>query len=348
VTRLSSTDALTVCPKSMVYGPCGGVGFDGSCEVDERRCVFLQRAPVPWRPASSPAASLPELPRSAAARRSIELLASRPVVVADFAARALDRDSLDRCADALAGSVDVVLAGDSGRSRVQFSPALRAALIQAHGLPVWSGLNCRDRNRVALEGELAALAEVGVFAVHCVTGDHTQTGDRPDAQPVFDLDSARLAALARRYGHLVSVAEAPQSPPQDGRPARLVEKERAGAELCFVNHAGGPAAVARFVEQARQAGSLAGFIACVPVVLDRDSAALLASFTSLVLPDGFLERVLEAADPREEGIRAAVELSEAMLAVPGVVGVDLSGGPRPGGELDYALSVARIGRLLAA
>jgi len=165
---------------------------------------------------------------------------------------------------------------------------------------------------------------------------------------VFDLDSARLAALARRYGHLVSVAEAPLSPPQDGRPARLVEKERAGAELCFVNHAGGPAAVARFVEQARQAGSLAGFIACVPVVLDRDSAALLASFTSLVLPDGFLERVLEAADPREEGIRAAVELSEAMLAVPGVVGVDLSGGPRPGGELDYALSVARIGRLLAA
>ena len=52
----------------------------------------------------------------------------------------------------LAGSVDAVLAGDAGAARVQFPPAYRASLIQATGLAVWTGFNCRDRNRVAMEG----------------------------------------------------------------------------------------------------------------------------------------------------------------------------------------------------
>ena len=339
MTRESASAAVADCPKSMVYGPCGGVGFDGVCEVGDRRCVFLDDRLVRW---GAPTPSPPE--RTPAARRGTALLERGEVVIADFPARALDGDSLAECADILALTADAVLAGDAGTARVQFSPALRAAMIRARGVEVWTGLNCRDRNRVALEGELASLVEAGGLGVHCVTGDHTDVGGRPDATPVFDLDSTRLAALARGYGHLVSVAEAPLSPPVRVRPQRLVEKERAGAEVCFVNHAGGVDAVADFVGQARGAGSQALFVACVPVVLDRPSAELLASFTSLVLPEGLLARVLDAADPREEGIRAAVEASEAMWEIPGVVGVDLSGGPLPGGEKPYAQAVAEIGR----
>jgi hypothetical protein len=32
------------CPKRMVFGPCGGVRPDHSCEVDSRRCPFTHRA----------------------------------------------------------------------------------------------------------------------------------------------------------------------------------------------------------------------------------------------------------------------------------------------------------------
>lgn len=333
------------CPKHMEYGPCGGVEFDGTCEVGTAvggpgRCVFLDTPVIRWHGGSPAATDAP------GAARMREILSTTQIVVADFPARALDAASLAECAAALRGTVDAVLAGDSGRERVQFPPAYRTALIRAEGVEVWSGFTCRDRNRVAMEAELAALAHAGVSGVHCVTGDHTRTGSRPDAQPVFDLDSTQAAALARASGHLVSVAEAPATPPVERRPARLLEKERAGAEICFVNHAGGVEPVATFIAESQALGSKLGFIPCIPIVLDRDSAELLKSFTTLVLPPGYLDRILAAADPRAEGIAAAVELGRGFQQLPGVVGVNLSGGTQQGGELEFARALAEIGEAL--
>jgi 5,10-methylenetetrahydrofolate reductase len=325
-------ERLLECPKHMEFGPCGGVNFDGSCEVSPARCVFLDLPTVRWtEPAPPPARSTMR-----------DRMARRQVVVADFPAAALSSSSIAECGGVLAGRVDAVLAGDAGNARVQFSPAYRAGLIRASGVDVWTGLNCRDRNRVALEGELAALADVGVAGVHCVTGDHTLTGDRPDAAPVFDLDSTELAALARSAGHLVSVAEAPATPPVHRRPERLLEKMRAGAEVCFVNHAGGAAPVRAFIDRAQQLGAAMAFIPCVPVVVDRESAALLESFTTLVLPDGFLSRILASSDPFAEGIAAAVELSLELLEIEGVRGVNLSGGTSAGREAWFAEALATI------
>lgn len=331
----------------MEYGPCGGVEFDGTCEVADHACVFLETPTVRWHGLEPVEAASGDPTPSAGAAAMRALLATRPIVVADFPARALSAGSIAECAAALQGRVDVVLAGDAGSARVQFPPAYRASLIQEAGVDVWTGLNCRDRNRVALEGELAALAEVGVAGVHCVTGDHTATGDRPDAEPVFDLDSTRLTALARASGHLVSVAEAPATPPVERRAARLVEKERAGAELCFVNHAGGAEPVAVFVAEARALGSQLGFIPCIPVVVSRESAELLSTFTTLVLPPGYLEQILAAQDPYEAGIGAAVALGRELLLIDGVVGVNLSGGTSVGGEAAFADALGIIGDELA-
>ncbi len=331
----------------MEYGPCGGVEFDGTCEVSPHRCVFLDLPTVRWHGVASvePAGHsdpVPAAPVSSGAVEMRALMATRPVVVADFPARALDAASIAECGAILAGHVDAVLAGDAGSARVQFPPAYRASLIRAAGLQVWTGFNCRDRNRVAMEGELAALAHVGVAGVHCVTGDHTSTGQRPDATPVFDLDSTEAASLARANGHLVSVAEAPATPPVDRRPDRLLEKFRAGAEVCFVNHAGGAAPVASFVARAQDLGATMAFIPCIPVVVDRESAELLRTFTTLVLPEGYLERILDAADPFAAGIAAAVELGREFLAIDGVTGVNLSGGAGPGREAWFAEALGRI------
>ena len=120
------------------------------------------------------------------------------------------------------------------------------------------------------------------------------------------------------------------------------EKLRAGADVCFVNHAGGAEPVRRFIDEV---GVSAAFVPCVPVVVDHASADLLESFTTLVLPDGFLARVREAPDPRAEGIALAVALAEEMLAIPGVVGVNLSGG-REGAEESFAEAQAEVARRL--
>jgi 5,10-methylenetetrahydrofolate reductase len=334
----------TDCPKRMTYGPCGGVEPDGGCEVPDhpgRRCVFVDGPVVHWP--ARPAVSQPAISPLATA---LGVSTDRPVVIADLPARALDVDSLRRSASRLAGQVDAVLLGDHGGERVQLPPALRAGLVQAEGTPAWAGLNCRDRNRVALEGELAGLAAVGVPGVHCVTGDHPSVGHRPDAAAVFDLDSTELAALAATAGLLTSVAENPVAPPVALRAERVAQKAAAGARVCFVNHTSGATAVRSFVSAAQTACTGLGvdleFVACVAVVTDQASAALLRSFTGLELPPGYLETILRADDVRATGIRMAVDLAQSLLAVPGVRGVNLSGVPRPGAELAAAGVLAEI------
>ncbi|TIC82025.1 methylenetetrahydrofolate reductase [Nocardioides sp. GY 10127] len=331
----------------MVHGPCGGVTTTGACEVDPRPCPFVDAATVTWR-GPDPDPGVVAQPGAAAMRA---LLATRPVVVVDLPAAPLSPASIREVGAILTGRVDAVLAGDAGDARVQLPPAYRAHLLREAGLVTWTGFNNRDRNRVALEGELAALADVGVAGVHCVTGDHTRTGDRPDAAPVFDLDSTQTAALARRHGHLVSVGESPAAPPTGRRAARLAEKERAGAEVCFVNHCGGLEPIRAFAAEARDLGVGVGFVPCVPIVLDARSAALLASFTTSPMPPGYAERILAARDPRAEGIALAVQLCQDLLALGadlGLVGVDLSGGPGPGQKAWYAEAVGEIAdRVLA-
>ena len=341
--HITATDG---CPKHMVHGPCGGVGFDGACELGDRRCSFVDQPTVAYREGPDAARTTQAEPTPPLGNDLRALLRTGRVVVTDFPATALSATSISRTAEILAGRTHAVLAGDSPRHRTQFPPSYRATLIQATGLRAWAGVNCRDRNRVALEGELAALAHLGVAGVHCVTGDHTALGSRADARPVFDLDSTDLTARAAAAGLLTSVAESPASPPTTHRPGRLVEKVRAGAEVCFVNHCGGARPVRDFVTAVRSVGADPWFVACVPVVIDRGSAELLASFTSLVLPGGFLDRILSADDPRSAGVDAAVELAEVLLDVDGVAGVNLSGGSAAGRDEDFATALAEIGNRL--
>lgn len=328
------------CPKHMTHGPCGGVMPNGQCEAAAFTCPWTRRPTAQWS-GPRPAGSVPHT--------LLSLMQQRPVVVADLSAPACDRNETLRSLKALTGHVDAVLTGDLPGARVQFPPSFLASLVHTVGAVAWVGLNCRDRNRVALEGELAALAAIGVGGVHCVTGDHPAVGHRPDAQPVFDLDSTELAALARSAGLLVSVAEAPCSPPVSARAVRLVEKVRAGAQVCFVNHAGGADPVARFVAAVSMAlDAPIPFIACVPLILDRASAELISGFPGLVLPPGYVEGILDSRDPHRAGTDAALRLCSELLGIPGIRGIDISTVPVPGRELQTARAVAAVGQELGA
>jgi methylenetetrahydrofolate reductase (NADPH) len=321
------------CPKRMVFGPCGGVRDDGRCEVAEHPCAFLGE-PLPRWPGD---ARMPTATGSAL----MSAAQQRPVVLADLSVAPFDRSSIRRVVAELAPVADGLLAGEHA-DRPDFPPALLAAEVRAAGGTPWTTLACRDRNRVVLEQELAGLAAVGADGVLCVTGDARGPGVRAGASQVFDLDGTRLAALAADAGLAVAVPESPEAPPTDLRPGRVAGKQRAGAQLCVLNHVSTPERVTRFVAAARAAGATLPFVAGVAVYTDERSARVLQRFPGLRLDAAVVERVLAATDPRAAGIAAAVAEARALLAVPGVVGVNLSGMGSAAGEDDGARVKAAI------
>jgi 5,10-methylenetetrahydrofolate reductase len=262
-------------------------------------------------------------------------------VLADLSVPPFDPVALRRVVGVLAPVSDGLLAGEHA-NRPDLPPTLLAAeVLDAGGRP-WTTLACRDRNRVVLEQELAGLAAVGVDAVLCVTGDARGPGVRPGATQVFDLDGPRLAALAAAAGLPVAVPESPAAPPVAARPARVAAKQRAGARVCVLNHVRTPAEVAALVAAARAAGATLPFVAAVAVYTDERSARVLQRFPGLHVDDATVERVLTAPDPRAAGIAAAVAEARALLAVPGVVGVNLSGPASAAGEDDGARVKAEV------
>nr|WP_281372018.1 methylenetetrahydrofolate reductase C-terminal domain-containing protein [Modestobacter versicolor] len=322
------------CPKRMVFGPCGGVRDDGGCELAEHPCVFLA-PPLPrWpaRPATPPAPRPDGL---------LDRAQRGPVVLADLTVAPFDRASVRSVVGVLAPVSDALLVGEH-QGRPDLPPTLMAQEVLAAGGRPWTTLACRDRNRLVLEQELGGLAAVGVDGVLCVTGDGRRPGARPEVSSVFDLDGTRLAALATAAGLSAAVAESPDAPPVPLRPARVAEKQRAGAQLCVLNHVAGPAQLATFTAAARAAGATLPFIASVAVYTDERSARVLQRFPGLHLDAAVVERVLTAPDTVVAGIAAAVAEARALLAVPGVVGVNLSGLASAHGEATAAAVKAEV------
>jgi methylenetetrahydrofolate reductase (NADPH) len=313
------------CPKHMVMGPCGGVRDGGGCEVVAGPCVF--EAPVAW-PEENRVAAVP--PRRV------------PLVLADYTADPYSVPMLTTVAGTLAASCDAVLVGEH-QNRPDFPPVLLASLLQAAGARPWMSLACRDRNRLVLEQELNGLRYLDVDAVLCVTGDARGHDVRPDVTQVFDLDGPRLAALAAATGLTAAVPETPAAPPRDLRPERLAQKQRAGAAVAVLNHAAA-ATVAAFMAGAARAGVTIPVIAGVAVYTDEPSAAVLHALPGLELDQAAVSAVLDDPDPVEAGLAAAAREAAALLAIPGIAGVNLSGLGSARGYA-YAASIkAELGR----
>lgn len=70
-------------------------------------------------------------------------------------------------------------------------------------------MTCRDRNRLALQSDLLSAYTLGIRNVLSLTGDHTTTGDHPQAKPVYDLDSVSLLFAMSRLEQGFDLVDSP-------------------------------------------------------------------------------------------------------------------------------------------
>jgi methylenetetrahydrofolate reductase (NADPH) len=109
-----------------------------------------------------------------------------------------DLTELLASAESFRGRVDAVNITDNKSSVMNMSALALGRLLQEKGWEPILNISCRDRNRLALQGDLLGAAAFGIRNLLAVTGDYASMGDHPQAKPVFDLDSIQLLGAIQK------------------------------------------------------------------------------------------------------------------------------------------------------
>ena len=237
--------------------------------------------------------------------------------------------------------VDAVNATDNTAAHAHASSLAVAIALQQLDMEPVMQLVCRDRNRLALEAEIAGASLHGIENICCLTGDDVTAGDEPEARRVFDLDSIQLlvTANAMRGGHYLSgrkidppphlflgAVENPSAPPVHYRVERALKKVRAGARFLQLQVGFDRAPLESFMAGAVETG-LAEQAAILPsICLVRSPSALRfidEKVPGISVPPELIERCERAADPEAECFDVACELAEHARSLPGVRGLHL-------------------------
>ena len=238
--------------------------------------------------------------------------------------------------------VDAVNVTDGAGARVTLSSFAAAAILANAGIEPVLQITCRDRNRIALAGELIGAAAQGVRNILVLYGDEPAVGDEPEAMPVYDLDSKAVMTLARRMrdqGTLpsgraivpppslfIGAADTPLDPPLGWRPEGLLAKAEAGADFVQTQFCFDLDVARRYAARLVETGvteRLHLLIGVGPIASARSARWMRDNLHGVTVPDEVIERLERAADPATEGRRLCTELIAGLRETPGVSGVHL-------------------------
>lgn len=90
------------------------------------------------------------------------------------------------------GMVDAFVVPEMSNAVMRMSSLGGAMILQEKGMETVMQVNCRDRNRIALQADLLAAYACDVTTVMAVTGEDPSFGDHPKARSVYDIELLEL------------------------------------------------------------------------------------------------------------------------------------------------------------
>ena len=227
-----------------------------------------------------------------------------------------DLSHLINKAEILRGMVHAFNLTDSAGSNMTMGNIAVANILSAAGFDPILQVACRDRNRLALQGELLAADVLGIHNILCMTGDPPTGGDHPEAKPVFDLDAVQLLSTIRSLnsGHDLSgnllmgtpklfpgAVVNPGAANLEQEISRMAQKIDAGAQFFQTQAVFNPDLFEIFMDKARPFGIpiLAGII-----VLKSGKMAhyLNKHLPGVDVPKAMVEEIDQASSRKDAGI----------------------------------------------
>jgi 5,10-methylenetetrahydrofolate reductase len=238
------------------------------------------------------------------------------------------------------GWVDAINAVDASGANCHMSSVGICALLTRMGYAPVMQISCRDKNRIAIQGDVLGAAAMGVSNVLCLTGDGVQAGDQPGAKPVFDLDCMSLLETVRTMRDeqkflsgrkltsppnvFLGAAINPFAPPYDFRPHRLAKKIEAGAQFVQSQYCFDVPMFREYMKRVRDMGLHEKcYIMCGvgPLASAKTAKWIRSNVPGIHIPDAVIKRLEGAEKQKEEGKRLCIDIINEVKEIEGVSGI---------------------------
>ena len=237
------------------------------------------------------------------------------------------------------GSVDAFLVPEMSNAVMRMSSLGGAVILQREGMETVAQLNCRDRNRIALQADLLSAYGIGITSVMAVAGEDPSYGDHHQARSVYDIDLLELLRVIRdlQTGKDMAGIELNGSPQffagstvdagDKGKSPELIleemnQKIEAGSEFFVTPPLFDLSAIQPFLKRVDL-----GKVKIIPTVLLLKSMGMARyiqrNVDNVYIPDSLITRIQKSPDKVSECIRIASEMVK-ILKQEGFGGVLLS------------------------
>jgi len=279
------------------------------------------------------------MPKGSSMQLKEKLISGEFVVLAEMEPpKGADCAAMVANAWAVKGKVDAFVIPEMSNAVMKMSSLGGALLLQSRGLETVLQVCCRDRNRLALQGDLLAAQALGVPNVMAVAGEEIAHGDHHQARAVNDINLVELlgAIQTLQSGRDMAGVDLQGAPKflvgstlkvaidkgdRDQELADLDQKMAAGATFFITQPVFDPGAMAK----AR--GSLKSRTrSVIPTVLLLKSVGMaryINRHLDMKIPEDFINRIQKAPDRVRECVQIAGELVAALKAQ-GFPGVNIS------------------------
>tara|TARA_B100001123_G_scaffold177951_1_gene203993 strand:+ start:187 stop:1080 length:894 start_codon:yes stop_codon:yes gene_type:complete len=255
---------------------------------------------------------------------------------------ASDTETLLKNVMPLKGVADAVNVTDNPGAKAHMSSLTASIILAQNGIDPILQLTVRDRNRLALQGDLIGASALGVNNILCLGGDDPKNGDQPETKVVNDIDSITLVSTAnmmrkeKKFPSGRTIDPAPKlfiggaEVPTSGtpNPDKVLNKIDKGVDFFQTQYVFDPKVLKEYMKILSDKGILEKtnfIIGLGPFASAKSAKWMNENLFGVDVPDQIVKRLEASENQKEESKKICLELIETYRNIEGVKGVHLMG-----------------------